>query len=141
MSGFSFDILDMLRFPKDLERITNGLQKRERVAVSLAGNAYKTDVQRIIAYDTGTLRRSVHVEPSSDGLTPVSLVGSNAPYARRIEYGFWDMQDALGRRYFQRPQPAWRPAFDLNKAKYGRIMIDHLNGTGTASEEFVGGEY
>ena len=129
MAGFTFDVSDFSRFTSDLEKIATGLQKRERTAVNLAGNEYKSDVQRIIAYKTGTLRRSVHVEPSSEGGRPVSLVGSNVPYARRIEYGFWDMQDSLGRHYFQRAQPAWRPAFDLNKSKYGRIMIDYLTGT------------
>jgi hypothetical protein len=141
MAGFSFDISDLSRLTGDLQKVADGIQKRERTAVNLAGNEYKADVQRIIAYDTGTLRRSVHVEPSTDNMRPVSLVGSNAPYARRIEYGFWDMQDSLGRRYFQRAQPAWRPAFYLNKNKYGRIMIDYLNGTNTASEEFVSGDY
>ena len=142
MVNFTFDISDFTRFASDLEKIAQGIQKRERMAVNLAGNEYKSDVQRIIAHKSGTLRRSVHVEPSSNSGHPVALVGSNAPYARRIEYGFWDMTDSLGRHYYQRPQPAWRPAFDLNIAKYGRIMVDYLNGTDTVTlEDYTMGEY
>lgn len=143
--GFTANFSDFKRFKGDLDKLTRTLQERERTAVNLAGNAYKTDVQAIIAVGKehgGTLRRSVHVEPSEAGGRPISLVGSNAPYARRIEFGFWDMTDSLGRHFYQRPQPAWRPAFDLNKAKYGRIMVDYMNATNTATAgDFVMGEY
>lgn len=65
-------------------------------------------------YKTGTLRRSIHmetVETSPDRCTV--QVGTDVPYARRLEYGFFDI-DSLGRMYNQIPQPYMRPALDEN---------------------------
>jgi hypothetical protein len=111
--------------------------------VRLAGNEYKNDVQRIAPYQTGTYRRSIHVEPTTgvvyDGGNPYVLVGTDLPYARRLEYGFWDMVDRLGRRYFQRAQPHFRPALDLNLEKYIRIMQGVFERN--SEESLVEGEY
>jgi len=68
-------------------------------------------------YRSVTLRRSIHpqVLESGHGRAVVS-VGSNVPYARRIEYGFV-AADARGRRYHQPAQPYLRPAADDNRQK------------------------
>lgn len=55
--------------------------------------------------NTGNYRRSVQV--THDGLE--SIVGTNAPQARRLEYGFRGT-DSRGRAYDQRPYPHWEPA-------------------------------
>jgi hypothetical protein len=156
MSGFSFDFSCLNQFSRDLGKIAADIQKNERAAVKLAGNAYKNDVQPVLQYKTGTLRRSVHVEPSEEGGHPVVLVGTDVIYAKQREYGgiirgkdggylrfkTYDGQWVTTKQVYQPPHPAWRPAFDLNKVRYGRLMIDHLNGTNTASaEDYVSGEY
>ncbi|MEU4916870.1 MULTISPECIES: hypothetical protein [Streptomyces] len=37
-------------------------------------------------------------------------LGSDAPQARRLEFGFFDMTDSLGRHYMQPPFPHVQPA-------------------------------
>lgn len=72
-------------------------------------------------YLTGTLRRSIHIgghtgqagdfagnDIGGNGPREI-LVGTNVPYARRIEYGF-SGADSLGRVYHQAAQPYLRPA-------------------------------
>ena len=131
MTGFSLDIGDMMRFKTDVAQIAEKTQANEQAAVMVAGEAYKTDVQAKLPWVTHTLIRSVHTTLEWEGTTPVSYVGSNAPYARRIEYGFMDKTDKLGRLYHQPAQPVWRPMFDNNRAKYGELMIRALNLGGT----------
>jgi HK97 gp10 family phage protein len=66
-------------------------------------------------YKTGTYRRSFAmetVEKSSERCTVV--VGTDAPQARRLEYGFVG-PDKLGRVYNQAPRPHIRPALDENR--------------------------
>ena len=62
-------------------------------------------------YRTGTLRRSIHTE-QGDGMEVI--VGTDVPYAARLEYGFMDA-DSRGRQYHQAARPYLRPAFDENK--------------------------
>jgi HK97 gp10 family phage protein len=66
-------------------------------------------------YKTGTLRRSIHPEVLESGAHSVTVsIGTDVPYARRIEYGFVQA-DALGRRYHQPAQPYLRPAYDEHR--------------------------
>lgn len=37
-------------------------------------------------------------------------IGTNAPQGRRLEYGFWDMTDSIGRHFYQPPYPHVGPA-------------------------------
>ena len=60
---------------------------------------------------TGDYVRSMHQTNGYEGNNPVSLVSTNAPQARRLEYGFpVVMVDSLGRSFNQPPYPHWRPA-------------------------------
>ena len=130
MTGFSLDIGDMMRFKTDVGQIAEKTQANEQAAVMVAGEAYKNDVQAKLPWVTHTLIRSVHTTLEWEGVSPVSYVGSNAPYARRVEHGFVGM-DKLERIYNQPPHLVWRPVFDYNKAKYGELMIRALNLGGT----------
>jgi HK97 gp10 family phage protein len=84
------------------------------------------DAKGRAAYDTGNLRRSIHVGgEGTDGTTTGSdvggqtigrdfvevLVGTNVAYAARIEFGFAG-PDALGRVYHQAARPYLRPAIE-----------------------------
>lgn len=82
-------------------------------------------------YISGTLKRSIHIgghedeNPDGEGgglpdpevsSTEVAVyIGSNEPYARRIEMGF-SGSDRLGRTYNQPAKPYLRPALDENQA-------------------------
>lgn len=37
-------------------------------------------------------------------------IGTTAPQGRRLEFGFWDMTDSIGRHFFQPPFPHVQPA-------------------------------
>ncbi len=76
-----------------------------------AANVVRNDAIPRAAYLTGTLRRSIRTEEI--GRNDVA-VGSDVPYARRIEFGF-NGADSLGRRYHQAPRPYLRPAFDSTR--------------------------
>ena len=128
MAGFSFDFSGLARMASDIQRIGAAIQKNERNAVRLAGQAYANDVKAIAPYKTGTYRRSIHVEMSTEGIREVALIGTDVPYGRRLEFGFYDT-DSLGRKYQQYPRPHWRPAWDANLPKYRDIMLAALNGT------------
>lgn len=125
MSSF-FDPSDFLNVLGDLKEIEAGVHKSEAKLVRLAANEYKNDVQEVIQYVTGTLRRSIHVETSMEGVNHIALVGTNVPYARRLEYGFIG-KDSLERTYHQAPAPRWRPTFDNNLRKYESIIAGAFN--------------
>ena len=55
---------------------------------------------------SGSHRRSIHVEGPTIGDGQVSAqIGPSMKYSRRLELGFMDMKDSLGRLYHQRPLP------------------------------------
>lgn len=60
---------------------------------------------------TGDYRRSITLELRSGGAFQgtTAEVYSNRPQARRLEYGFMNMTDSLGRTYRQPPFPHWEP--------------------------------
>lgn len=111
----------------DLKRAFHDLatmaERNQEIALKIVANQYKTDVQRIAPYDTGTLRRSIHVEMINSGS---AIVGTDLPYARRLEYGFSD-RDKRGRMYHQPARPYFRPPLDENWQKYQRMYLEAMN--------------
>ena len=66
-------------------------------------------------YKTGTYRRSFAMETAEKTAERCTVVvGTDAPQARRLEYGFVG-PDKLGRVYNQPPRPHIRPALDENR--------------------------
>ena len=116
MSAFSADFSALGNLSRDLQKIGENVKKNEAAVVKLAANEYKNDVQQIIQYRTGTLRRSVHVDTVQEGVRMVAYIGTNVPYAMRLEYGFVG-RDRLGRLYNDPPKPRWMPAWDQNLPK------------------------
>ena len=107
--------------------------------VALAGNASKNDVQSLLQYLSGTLRRSAHVEMQESDDQPVALVGTNLIYARQREYG--GIIRAKNAPYlvfkingvwvhtkfvYQPPHPVWRPVLDQNHEKYRQIILKEM---------------
>ncbi len=88
-----------------------------------AGLVAQNDDKRRAAYRTGTLRRSIHMKDSGSHAV---AVGTDVPYAKRIEFGFAGT-DSLGSRYHQPAQPYLRPALDENKAEMQREFADALH--------------
>ena len=66
-------------------------------------------------YKTGTYRRSFEMETAEKTAERCTVVvGTDAPQARRLEYGFVGL-DKLGRVYNQAARPHIRPALDENR--------------------------
>lgn len=84
------------------------------VGLLAGGLLVQNDAKPRAPYLTGTLRRSIHLQPTDDMLTV--KVGTDVPYAARIEYGFTG-RDSLGRRYNQPAQPYLRPAIEENRER------------------------
>jgi hypothetical protein len=54
-------------------------------------------------------------------------VGTDRPQGRRLEYGFYDRTDSLGRHYFQPPFPHVEPAVDELSPEYEQAFKDALD--------------
>jgi hypothetical protein len=111
-----------------LQADVNKIQKAAEAAVRLAGQALANDIKDLAPYLTGTYRRSIHVEAIifEDGKY-YAIVGTDLPQAKRLEFGFYDMVDSLGRHYFQYPLPHFRPPLDQQLGKYVAIMQGELD--------------
>jgi len=98
-----------------LIRINDSIKDQLDQAVYRTGALYRTRVRAGASgrpgprVKTGNYRRSISQINTHSGDRAVALVQSNAPQARRLEYGFVG-RDALGRIYNQDPLPHWGPA-------------------------------
>ncbi|MEU7640946.1 HK97 gp10 family phage protein [Streptomyces sp. NPDC039016] len=72
---------------------------------------------------TGQYRASWGVRVSTGGGEVAAEVYSDAPQARRLEYGFVGV-DALGRHYRQPPFPHIEPAFRQTEPGYIKALAD-----------------
>ena len=78
---------------------------------------------------SGSLRRSWRTQ----GLPPMpgvysAEVGPTTVYARRIELGFYNMRDKLGRLYHQRPKPYVKPAYAETVPKVREYGVNAIAG-------------
>ena len=105
-----------------LQALARVAQDPELLNASLiaAGQLIANDARARAPYKTGTLRRSISVEPVGPGDV---RVGSSVPYAARIEFGFIGA-DSRGRNYHQAAQPYLRPAFEENQQAVRQAVID-----------------
>ena len=98
-------------------------------AAMQGGLAYVADVKALAPVKTGEYRDGIYCKPSGDNAV---IVGSPDLFSRRLEYGFYDMTDSLGRHFFQEPRPHFRPPLDTEMDRYLAIMA------GTISKEAFG---
>lgn len=123
--------------------IVQGPAKRNLRTNAASDNATARREGRAGTWETGNLARSLHVGGharlsevgrSSGGDIGGAVerrdfasvdVGTDVPYAARIEYGFAG-RDSLGRFYHQAAQPYLRPAVDENADKVFAEIRDVL---------------
>lgn len=74
---------------------------------------------------TGDLRRSVSMTLRAEGDVITATVGTNAPQAHRLEYGFVGT-DSAGRHVHSPPYPAFRPALLHAEVPYRKALGDAL---------------
>ncbi|MFI2620391.1 HK97 gp10 family phage protein [Streptomyces sp. NPDC018584] len=73
---------------------------------------------------TGQYVASWRIEPFGVPHGGGATVGTDAPQGRRLEYGFYDMTDSLGRHFFQVPRPHVEPAVNELSPEYERAFHD-----------------
>lgn len=61
--------------------------------------------------------------PDGGGAT----LGTTEPQGRRLEFGFWDMTDSIGRHFFQPPYPHVEPAVNELSDDYPEAFKDALD--------------
>jgi len=124
------------------DKLAEELQKRQSIAVGLAANEYKNDVQATVTeiglYKTGNYRTSIHVEPGIDlDGVPYALTGTDRVDAKQHEFG--GVIKARNKPYLmfqidgkwvkvkqvtQPPHPHFRPALDQNREKYQDMIAE-----------------
>lgn len=98
-------------------------EKALAVAVRTSGSLLRTRIQAHASgrpgpnAPTGDYRRSWSVRFSGARGRLSAEVGTNAPQARRLEYGFTGV-DSLGRFYNQPPYPHVQPAVDQTEPEF-----------------------
>lgn len=76
---------------------------------------------------TGDYRSSWRVEPVAVPDGGGATVGTDRPQGRRLEYGFYDMTDSIGRHFFQVPRPHVEPAVNELSPQYADAFKDALD--------------
>jgi hypothetical protein len=76
---------------------------------------------------TGQYVASWRIEPFPVPDGGGAVVGTNAPQGRRLEYGFYDMTDSIGRHFFQIPRPHVEPAVNELSPEYERAFGEALD--------------
>lgn len=91
--------------------------KREALRIAIKETAFDIErfAKQIVQVKTGRLKASIHVDLVGIALF-MAEVGTDLPYAKRLEFGFMDT-DSLGRRYNQAPRPYLLPAHRVGQAR------------------------
>ncbi|MFF0009586.1 HK97 gp10 family phage protein [Streptomyces tibetensis] len=76
---------------------------------------------------TGAYWDSWQVEPFPVPDGGGAVVGTTKPQGRRLEFGFYDMTDSIGRHFFQPPFPHVEPAVNELSAEYEQAFRDALD--------------
>lgn len=103
---------------RELNRIAVGVETACSDAVTDAVQTIERDIKHRQGTPpapnviTGDYRRSWTHQVHQQGNTTIGEVYTNKPQARRLEYGFMDMRDRLGRLFHQKPRPHVQPALD-----------------------------
>jgi hypothetical protein len=103
------------RLERAADKVGPAVQKRMRHVATLGiatirRNASGRPGPRAI---TGAYRRSWKPDHQPLPHGAHCTIGTSAPQGRRLEFGFWDMYDSLGRHFYQPPRPHVQPALPL----------------------------
>jgi hypothetical protein len=71
----------------------------------------------------GSWKRQPFAVPDGGG----AEVGTNEPQGRRLEYGFYDRTDSIGRHFFQVPRPHVEPAVNELSGDFEQAFKDALD--------------
>lgn len=118
----TFDLEINSTFGAGTAQAQRALEKATTDAMSVAAMEAANVARQKAPFKTGTLRRSIQVIERG----PMDVVvGSELPYAARIEFGFAGT-DSLGRVYSQAAQPYLRPAIEETRHKMQQIFAEEV---------------
>ncbi|MGW7283942.1 hypothetical protein ACWGH4_00325 [Streptomyces sp. NPDC054847] len=106
------------------------LADRLEQAADKIGPAVQRRMRHVATLGIATIRRNASGRPGPRAITGAyraswrdvhqalpygaqCTIGTDAPQGRRLEFGFWDMTDSIGRHFFQPPYPHVQPALPL----------------------------
>ena len=114
MTAFNIDVNGAHEVARHFSGMSHAAAIRVPAIIRHFGQLYQTKVRagasgrpgpRAI---TGDYRRSITLEMSTMGGDVAAIIGTVAPQARRLEYGYVG-PDSLGRTFSQPPRPHWGP--------------------------------
>lgn len=122
------DLTNLMRFKDFLIDVEKQVIDKQEMAVMRGGLAYEADMKKspLTPVEFGQYRGTIRADLQHGLQGPVSVIGSPMPQTRRLEFGYFNKTDRLGRTFHQQPRKHWRPVWDLNLAKYEKIMFDYL---------------
>lgn len=122
--------IDSSRTTMDLRRLGQGVERVTSLHVRRTGLDLQGKVRARASgrpgprVQTGYYRRSITVGPlerRSYGVYQVEVY-TMAPYGRRLEHGFMNRRDRLGRLFRQPARPHWGPAIEIVDAAHVRDL-------------------
>ncbi len=106
---------------KVTRKMTLTPRKRELAMIG-ALKPVRNLAQKLAPHLNGVLKSSISVIAWTRGGKTSGRVGTNSPYARRREFGFYG-QDKLGRTYADAPTPYLWPAWIAKRATSKRQLV------------------
>jgi phage gpG-like protein len=102
-------------------KYAQSVEKKVNRAKAITALNVERKAKENVTVDTGPLRSSITIGKTTDGEL---AVGSNKEYALRIEFGFFDKTDKLGRRFMQKAQPYLFPAAESERKAHLKRLIE-----------------
>lgn len=121
---FSMEVEGLDELVSALDELEASVDDAVEAALGAGALLVENQAKNDVAYDTGTLRRSIMHEVRGDD----AYIGPSAeiPYAARIEFGFTGA-DRLGRVYNQAAQPYMRPALQKVQSQIRGEFVNSIN--------------
>ena len=99
-----------------LNKLDSVTRSAMSIGIKKAGLLVEGDAKMVVPVDTGSLRRSIHTEDSSNATSATATVGSSLEYAPYIELGTSKMS----------AQPFLQPSLEKNKKNATKIVLTEI---------------
>lgn len=109
---------------RQIGKYADGVSAKVLKAINITAVDVHREAVQNVAVDTGRLKTSIRMDAATN--KHEATVSTDVVYAPRIEFGFWNMKDKLGRLFFQRAQPFMQPAAEANKRKHSERIREAL---------------
>ncbi len=110
-----------------LGKVASAVPVALKGGLKVGGRILQAQIQALAPVDTGDYRRSWTTRSFGSRATPSVSVGTNKVQGPRLEFGFMNMTDALGRRFQQKAQPHVEPALKLSQERVIAALTRTVN--------------